>query len=268
MKKTRWLSVVLVLAMVLSLCTGAFAADPKPADGAKRLLSSLQDESLQDRYAGQYQAGDQVRAIVLTKSQPTAENRGLIQRFINTDGKLMREHSAVKSKMEAQQIGFKVNFEYTALLNGMSVTVDYADLDKVAALPGVEKVIIAREYRLPVAQPSSVTASDMIGASALSQYLGADGSGKVIAVLDTGITADHEAFAVYDGMLQTPALEKVAALKQIVELGHGVYLSEKTQPTTTPVMALTSPVSQRAMSPPKRERSPSTAVRPMRRFSP
>ncbi len=230
MRKTRVLSALLVLVLLFSLCASAFAADTKSDEGSKRVLSGIDNprvQSLQELYKSQYKPGDQVRAIVLTKSQPTAENRGLIQRVINTDGKLMREHSAVKTKMEAQQIGYKVNFEYTALLNGMSVTMDFADLDKVAALPGVEKIIIAREYRLPETQPSAVSASDMIGASALSQYLGADGSGKVIAVLDTGITADHEAFAVYDGMLQTPALEKVDTLKQIVDIGHGTYLSAK-----------------------------------------
>ncbi len=225
MRKHRWLALALVLALMFSLCPSAIAADPGAADGG--LLRSARAGAVQSRLDGQYRPGDQVRAIVLTQSLPTAENKTLIQRFLNTEAKLMREHGAVKQRMMQQKIDYTVNFEYTALLNGMSVTLDYTDLDELAAIPGVAKVVIAREYRRPEPQPSSVSASYMIGASVLNEELAADGSGKVIAILDTGITPDHEAFGIYDGMLQTPAYDKTQMLEAIEDIGHGMYYSQK-----------------------------------------
>ena len=234
MKKTRWLSVVLALVLVFSLCTSAFAVDAadsaEPAEPGTRLRSDLpypKAELLQTREDGQYKAGDQVRAIVLFDSQPTADNRNAIQRSINTPAKLILQHTKVKQMMVEKQMQFKVNFEYTALLNGMSITVDYAELDAIAALPGVSQVFIPAEYKMPVVRPSSNSASDMIGASTLSKNLYADGSGMVIAVLDTGITSGHEAFAVYPGMLQDAAWKKVDMIKAIAGIGHGMYVSEK-----------------------------------------
>ncbi len=230
MKKNKWLSLALVLVLIFSLCTSAFAVETEQADSGERLLSSLRDpqeEPLQVRPTGENKAEAQVRAIVLTESRPTVENSGLIQRFLNSDSKLMREHSAVQKRMEQQGIGFKVNFEYTALLNGMSITVKLSDLPAVAEIPGVTKIILAREYKLPETHPSAVSASDMINATMLSNAISADGSGKVIAVLDTGITADHEAFAVYDGMLQQAAWQKTPMIKAIADLGHGMYYSQK-----------------------------------------
>ncbi len=230
MRKTRWLSVLLVLVLVFSLCTSAFAADPEPTDSGAPLRSSLpypRAAQLQLRQAQQYKAGDQVRVVILMESQPTADNRHQVQRQLNTDRKLMTEHVAALKMMDQQQIGYTVNYEYTALLNGMSLTVDYADLDEIAALPGVSEVFIPAEYSIPDVQPSSNSASDMINATLLSNYRGGDGSGMVIAVLDTGITSGHEAFGIYDGMLQTPACEKVQMIKDIAGLGHGMYVSQK-----------------------------------------
>jgi microcystin-dependent protein len=65
MKKTRWLSVVLALVLVFSLCTSAFAVDAadsaEPAEPGTRLRSDLpypKAELLQTREDGQYKAGD------------------------------------------------------------------------------------------------------------------------------------------------------------------------------------------------------------------
>ena len=204
MRKNTWLSLLLVLALLISLCPAVYGAA-----------------------SARHSGNDPVRVIVLTQSQPTAENRTFVQRFLNTDARLLREHSAVRQRMTKQNIDYTVNFEYTALLNGMSLTVDSSQLDEVAAIPGVSQVIVARTYRLPKTRPSSTTASEIIGAGLLRSELAADGSGKVIAILDTGITADHEAFGVYDGMLQTPAYEKAQMLEAIADLGHGMYYSQK-----------------------------------------
>ena len=221
MKKTRWLSVVLALVLVFSLGTSAFAADSANRQFSKLPVAKLAPAS------SLYQAGDQVRVVVLTESRPLAENHGVLQQLTNTEAKLLREHNAVKAKMEQKDVSFKVNFEYTDLLNGMSVTMDYADLDTVKALPGVKDAYVARVFRQPELQPQADSASVMIGANLLDVTVGANGSGKVIAVLDTGITADHEAFGVYDGMLQTPAYTEGQMRSKIVALGHGDYYSQK-----------------------------------------
>ena len=221
MKKTRWLSVVLALVLVFSLGTSAFAADSANRQFSKLPVAKLAPSS------SLYQAGDQVRVVVLTESRPLAENHGVLQQLTNTEAKLLREHNAVKTRMEQKGVSFKVNFEYTDLLNGMSVTMDYADLDTVKALPGVKDAYVARVFRQPELQPQADSASVMIGANLLDVTVGANGSGKVIAVLDTGITADHEAFGVYDGMLQTPAYTEGQMRSKIVALGHGDYYSQK-----------------------------------------
>ena len=278
MKKTRWLSVILALVLVFSLGTSAFAAAPA-ADSGSRQFSNLPGVKLAQA-DGQYQAGDQVRVVVLTESQPIAENHTLIQKLTNTQAKLLREHNAVKAKMEQKDVSFTVNFEYTDLLNGMSVTMDYADLATVAALPGVKEAYVARVYQQPVLEPKADSAAEMIDANLLNDLTGADGSGKVIAVLDTGITAYHEAFAVYDGMLQTPAYTEAQMRSKIVDLGHGDYYSQKipfqydyadgdndaiddgsSHGSHVAGIAV-------AMSPPRKARSPSMAAPRMRRFSP
>ena len=91
MKKTRWLSVVLALVLVFSLGTSAFAAAPAE-DSANRQFSNLPAAKL-TQTSGAYQAGDQVRVVVLTESQPVAENHTLIQKLTNTQAKLLRERN-------------------------------------------------------------------------------------------------------------------------------------------------------------------------------
>ena len=72
MKKTRWLSVVLALVLVFSLGTSAFAADSANRQFSKLPVAKLAPSS------SLYQAGDQVRVVVLTESRPLAENHGVL----------------------------------------------------------------------------------------------------------------------------------------------------------------------------------------------
>ena len=68
MKKNRWISLALVLALLISLCPNVFAAEPKRADIGERPTRSLSAPPvLSTRLAEQYKPGDQVRVIVLTQ---------------------------------------------------------------------------------------------------------------------------------------------------------------------------------------------------------
>ena len=214
MKGKRWLSLALALILAFSLCTGAFAvesAEDPPENAPER-----------------HQPGDQVHAIIVMDGEPTAPRTpGAPLLTARSEASLLSEHTAVKQRMDKKSIAYTVDFEYTALLNGMAVMMDWADVKTVAALPGVADVVIAEQYSLPDTEPASVYASDMIDADWLSSELAADGSGKVIAVIDSGVKLDHEAFGVYSGMLQTPAWTKTEMLKAIRTLGRGAYYSQK-----------------------------------------
>lgn len=230
MNGKRWLSLALALVMIFSLGTAAFAVEQEQEKGESKPITELPvnyEEEFPADPEDPYQAGEQVHAIVLTESQPTAENHNPFQKLFNTYEKLLKEHAAVMERMRQKAIDFVLDFEYTALLNGMAITVDYADLDAIAALPGVTDVVISEQYTLPDTEPTSVYASDMIDADWLNDEIAADGSGKVIAIIDSGVKLDHEAFGTYSGMLQTPAYTKTEMQKAISQLGHGAYYSQK-----------------------------------------
>ena len=123
--KKRWLSLALVLALVLSLCTSAFATGSDRASGSKLLLNGLENrrpETLASQLSTQYKPGDQVRAIVLMKSNPIADLSSFLQQSASAYEKLLAEHKAFMEKLQQLAIAFTVNFEYTDLLNGLSLT--------------------------------------------------------------------------------------------------------------------------------------------------
>ena len=227
----RFFAALLAVLMLFSLGITALAVDAPEEEedigmSPERLQGYQPDEYVQ-RFDGAYDADEQVRAIVILKSLPTSENKTYVQRLVNNESKLMAEHALVKQQMTRSNVPYQVNFEYTALLNGMSVTMRYGDLEQVAALPNVEYVYIATHFDPPAPETQSVSSSEMIHAAWMNDAISGDGSGTSIAILDTGITLQHEAFQVYPGMLQTPEFEKPQMLDAIASIGRGVYYSQK-----------------------------------------
>ncbi len=225
----RFLSALLALLMLFSLGITAFAVDETEEDigMSPERLQGFQADDYVRRCTGDFDADEQVRAIVLLKSRPTSENKTFLQRAGNTEKKLLAEHTLVKQRMTQSDVNYQVNYEYTALLNGMSVTMRYGDLDQVEALPGVDSVFIATHFDEPITDTHAVSAAEMTNAVWMNDAISGDGSGTTIAVLDTGITLQHEAFQVYPGMLQTPQYEKAEMLDAIASIGRGVYYSQK-----------------------------------------
>lgn len=207
------LAMLLALIMILSCVASAFAATDKTgaedvAETEKpaatlRQLKGYKSENFLRSNSYKYAADETVRAIVILSGDPEADvaERGT-ERAVSQRTKLMRQHESVRKSMSG--IKYELAYDLTALTNGFSCDVAYGDLDKIAALDGVEAVYIANHYAAPelVKEKETRMASSnafFTGIDDSYRYYGVDGTGMVIAVLDTGLNTTHEAFADADG---------------------------------------------------------------------
>jgi subtilisin family serine protease len=89
----------------------------------------------------------------------------------------------------AARLGVPVVARYDTALNGLLVHATDAQLAELARAPGVVRVEPA-----PLVWPALYRAVPYIGAQALTQASGDDGTGAVVAVIDTGLDYTHADF--------------------------------------------------------------------------
>ncbi len=238
------LALVLALTMLLGCFGTAFAAkktqtteiagtksEPASDKSAKaEILSGFQSEAFKKNNTYRYADDEIVRAIVILEGESEAEvaeagsEKAAAQRV-----KLINEHNAVRKAMTG--ISYELKYEFTTLLNGFSCDVAYGDLEAIAAIEGVKTVYIANSYAEPELVADPATKMESAGAMTgnnLSQNYGYDGTGIVVAVLDTGLNTTHEAFqdplsiCAETGTLTKEAVEATEGLN-----GKGVYINGK-----------------------------------------
>ena len=211
----RILSLLLVFALSVGFLSGAAsAAAPRPET---RLSAAAQSAA----HSGS--ADETVRVIVTLEGEPAA--RTAEQTRSAASRRIALQHAALRGRLAAAGVACTLDFDYSVLLNGMALTLARGDLEKLAAQPGVRSVHVANRY----APPETVlmeSANQMTDATLLHRE-GVLGSGTVIAVLDTGVSAGHEAFGVYGEMLDAPKLSRTDAEGRIERLERGVFLSQK-----------------------------------------
>ena len=125
-----------------------------------------------------------------------------------------------------------VTQRYEALLRGFAVSTVYGRLEELRRLPGVRAVCRGNTYSYaPLDLSDYETALKSISASTVnagaSWDAGYQGQGMVVAVLDTGLYPEHEAFAVHPELLGNVSMSKSQANALIDRLHRGTWVSDK-----------------------------------------
>lgn len=241
---SRMLAMLLIFAMLAGLSVSVRAREQStsrqiqalPYQGEHPLAPGISDASLESQ--PQYEPEDPVDIIVELKEKPLLSSY-VKSKFADLQSyKASHSGSALEARLLAQQQTVlthmeqeldsqaEVLYRYTTVMNGFSVRAKYGDLELIRSLPGVQNAFVAAESRL--VEPTMESAAEMSNAIAAwnAQY---KGTGTTIAIIDTGLDVDHEAFmtdptgAVYDkaGIANTMHL-----LSFVAEAAHGSLTAE------------------------------------------
>lgn len=228
-------ALLLSLCLMLGLMTPAFAAQPKTAaeTGSRGPASAfaskeakakdLMSEYLQEKDTYQYKNDEIVRAIVILEGAPVMETPYSVA-SVEAElyaAQLRTEKTAVYQEMRANDVEYTLEHTFDTLLNGFSCDVAYGELDTIAKLPGVASVHISNVYSIPTPQEPNMSVANEMTGNALNN--GKGGEGIVVAVLDSGVHFNHEAFQDY-GQLGAKKLTRSDVMSIDVP---GQYISAK-----------------------------------------
>ena len=208
-------------ALLLSTISGfALAAEALP-------------EAVSAGTVAEYPADEEVvRAIVLLEDDCAAQSvdesdseEMQMLSLSEAQDALEDQHEVLKEKLEQAEIDCEVMYEYTSVLNGLSVEVAYGDLSEIAEMPGVESVFVAAVYEAPVlTELEAEQMAETVQQLAMDQS--ENGRGTVIALLDSGMNTAHAAFAVSSQMPLTAVLTE-RAVQSAGTVAKGKYISAK-----------------------------------------
>ena len=153
-----------------------------------------------------YAPDERVRIVIELEDAPLLDSHKVSQYASVTDfldspsaqsaeQKLKRASKAVKSQLATKLDDVEVRYEYTTVFNGLSVEADYEDLEAIQDMPGVKDAYVSQVYQLiePVNETKLADSVPAIGGD-IVKNTGYTGKGMVVAILDTGLDTNHEAF--------------------------------------------------------------------------
>ena len=238
MKRARTiLAAVLALIMVLSMLPASVAEEAKLPEKLQR-LKTVNDQSDVTRTGKDFKALDERLKKVDNLDPETNvpviivfEEPALSDSFTAEEIRAKKAES-VQNRLSGQHDTFfkalpfeaKRVYDYTALMNGMSIVTAYKNIAELEKMDGVKNVYIANSYNAPEPQkPTQNNANLITGASAM-QNVEYKGEGMVVAVLDTGLNLTHEVFQDYGLTQPTFTEEYISSVETSVP---GKFVSNK-----------------------------------------
>lgn len=198
-------------------------------------------------------ASDIVTVIVELEGEPLADAAtGELDTFVSSpaglqlEQDLLNEQASVRAEIEARtgktetasvNGASDLTYSYTTVLNGFSMKIPYGKLGEVRSLNGVKNVWVAEQYSLPEdlsADDDTISmnsSTGMVGSTEVNA-MGYDGTGTIVAILDTGFMKAHEAFSVMPTDTKY-SKDDIASLLQSQSLASkvtdadSVYINEK-----------------------------------------
>ena len=187
----RWLP--LLLAAVLLLSVGAYASPAVPESApAARAEGKV--------------------SIIVELEEPKAFPMSLFSGRTLTRAEVQ---SSVRRAVPEAEMGY----DYDVLLRGFSLKADASDLEKIQRLDGVRSAYIAETYTVTEPEGGWGNAATQAAVGAQRAHaMGYTGKGMVIAVLDTGLALEHEAFS---GPVAEPRLSESDIDSKLASLHAG-----------------------------------------------
>ena len=224
---TRLLSVLLVVALLTGLAAPVQAVSPKSditftqVDNSAVSVNPLNRDDEELNTMNQYIDTDVVRvSIVMEKASTIGAGFSTMGIADNASAMSYRDSLKLDQAAMVQRIETAIHgkldvvWNLTLAANLISANVRYDQIETIAALPGVQQVVIENQYQAIPAENSEIgthmaTSGSQTG-SILAWAEGYTGAGTRIAVVDTGTDTDHQSMtaAGYEYALQQLAQEK------------------------------------------------------------
>ncbi len=152
--------------------------------------------------------------------------------------RIEKEKQRILKRLEKQGVNYTLGADYDTLLSGFEIVIKASDFAATCAQLGKgENAFISEEYKAADAQLVENSVNVYETGIFKSEESGYDGSGMVVAVLDTGLDSNHSAFSTdnftskklgltYDDVAAVLENTRANALSGGLSVGD-VYINEK-----------------------------------------
>lgn len=160
---------------------------------------------------------ENVRIIVELEAAPLLSYGGKISTYSSVsdflasneaqgiEQRLEQNRRAVKKALVKSGMDLTVKREYSAVMNGLALEADIADLDAIKETAGVKDAFVAEFYNVP--EPINTYSGggvSAIGGDIVGEEFSFTGKNSAVAILDTGLDLSHQAF----GSVNSPKYSK------------------------------------------------------------